>query len=216
MAEAGEYDAFCPDCMMKYSMLKEEKCLHCGKRQKYCRCEKINGADVCLHLIEFSSDISRKIIYTLKRKNDKYLQNYLSSEAAEAIVKTAKDELGEETFTVSFVPRNPASVRDFGFDQSKIMAKKIAALTNMKCEELFIHAKNTKTQKEMSADERRSNASNSYDAKRGVEIRGTVVIVDDVTTSGSTLSRCAELAKKMGAEKVVAFAVAMTPKKNGW
>lgn len=216
MADAGEYDALCPDCMLKYSMLCEEKCSHCGQRQKYCRCEKIDGAEISLHLFEFSSELSRNIIYTLKRRNDKYLQNFLARQLAGEIVNTLKEESCGEKFTISFVPRNPASVRDFGFDQSKLLAEKIAALTDMRCAGLFVHAKNTKTQKEISAKDRKENASNSYSAKNGVGATGTLVIVDDVTTSGSTLSRCASLAKEIGAEKVMAVAVAMTPKKTGW
>ena len=213
LTDAGEADALCPECLMKYSLMCEERCETCGKRQKDCRCEHIDGADISVHMFEFSSDTSRKLIYTLKRKNDKYLQNFIAAEALPAIEK-ALEAHDIQKYKISYVPRNSASIRDFGFDQSKLIASKISKATGNECVELFVHAKHTKTQKEISASDRKDNAIQSYDAKKNAKIDGTVVIIDDVTTSGSTLSRCATLARGIGAEKVLAFAVAMTPKRK--
>ena len=212
--DAGESDALCPECMLKYSMMCEERCSACGERQRDCRCERIDGADISLHLFEFASDTSRKLIYTLKRKNDKYLQNFIAAEAAAAIEKTVKNTYNIQKYKISYVPRNPASIRDFGFDQSKLIASKISKITGCEFVELFVHEKHMKTQKEISASDRKDNAQQSYNAKKNAKTDGTVVIIDDVTTSGSTLARCSELARGLGAENVLAFAVAMTPKRK--
>ena len=41
-----------------------------------------------------------------------------------------------------------------------------------------------------------------------------VIIVDDVTTTGSTISSCAKIAKALGAEYIASLTVAFTPKKE--
>lgn len=213
MPDAKDSEALCTDCRLKYDVMCEDKCGNCGKRQNECRCKNAVGADIEVHLFEFAGEMSRKLIYTLKRKNNRHLHAFLSEQAAGAIEKALGICGGTAGCVVTFVPRNPDSVKDFGFDQSLILARRIAKLLGIPFVTLFEHKKHMKTQKELSAQERMENAQVSFSGKRGAISPKRVIIIDDVTTTGSTLTRCIALARGLGAEQVVTLTIAMTAKK---
>ena len=70
----------------------------------------------------------------------------------------------------------------------------------------------TTEQHKLEKEERRSHAENVYKAaKHHSDIKGkTILICDDVITSGSTISACAERLKEMGAAKVYACSAAVS------
>lgn len=208
--DAGQSDALCSDCRMKYDVMCMATCAECGARETECQCGKVPSADMQRHLFEFSGEMSRKLIYTFKRQNSRALQEFFASEAARILERDIPDI---KAFAVTYVPRNPASVRDFGFDHAQILAEKLAARLEIPSVCAFVHKTGKGTQKELSLRERAENAEMSYVSKSGVKIGENLIIVDDVVTSGSTLSRCASLARGMGAKRVVVFTLALTGKK---
>ena len=211
-ADSGE--ALCLDCRLKYDAICNTACEKCGKKQSVCRCAVTSGADVQIHLFEFAGDFSRRLIYTFKRKNDVHLQKFFAHECAKALDDALDVTNNIHEYNFSFVPRNPDSIRDFGFDQAKTLCRMVAARFGKKEICMFRHTKNRKTQKELPVNAREENAEQSYSAVKGAAAHGTVVIFDDVTTTGSTLARCTALAKAMGAFRVVAVTIAVTPKKH--
>lgn len=68
--------------------------------------------------------------------------------------------------------------------------------------------KNTKRQVELKGRERRKNLEGVFAFKDG-DLKGkTIIIVDDVTTTGATLNECAKVLKKAGAKEVWGLVVA--------
>jgi competence protein ComFC len=66
-------------------------------------------------------------------------------------------------------------------------------------------------QHELSAEERKENVKNLYYFKYNDEITGkTILLCDDVLTTGSTADKCSELLKECGAEMVIVAAAATT------
>jgi predicted amidophosphoribosyltransferase len=62
-------------------------------------------------------------------------------------------------------------------------------------------------------EERRANVLGVYSLSPGVEVRGkSLLLVDDVVTSGSTLSACAKVLAEAGAEKVWCVTLAQAGK----
>ncbi|MDO8495298.1 MAG: phosphoribosyltransferase family protein, partial [bacterium] len=58
-------------------------------------------------------------------------------------------------------------------------------------------------------EERRNNIAGIFSCAKTAQLNGkTVLLIDDVCTTGSTLNACAEVLKAAGAEKVIGLVVA--------
>jgi predicted amidophosphoribosyltransferase len=81
------------------------------------------------------------------------------------------------------------------------------------CETLLRRKPMTKQQKSLGAAEREKNASASFELEQKVSLANrTVVLIDDVCTTGASLATCANLLHKAGASRVICAVVARTGK----
>ena len=209
MPDAEKDTAFCPKCLLEYEKLGRAVCEKCGKRERECVCipEKLRGTlSFSAHLFAYESVLSKQIVFALKRKNLSVLQNFLAAELAKRL---SFYDLSD--YTVTFAPRKPKSVREYGFDQAEILANGVASILDLPMEEIFKHARFSKLQKKLNAKERAENAEKSYALCADIvpETRG-LLIIDDVMTTGSTLAVLTALAKDAGYEKVAVACVAKT------
>ncbi len=208
-----EESIFCPICEAKYEQMKRAFCKHCGREQRLCRCvaTKLRPLDIKIserHLFAYGNELSRAVIYKLKRKNSADLQKFLARECALLVLEEARS--GEDT-VISYPPRAQNAAREYGFDQAKILASEIAKITGLPLAEIFRRGENGKAQKTLTAKEREENAGKAYLLAEGADLYGkTLVIVDDVVTSGSTAARLASLAADGGARRIVVVSVAKT------
>lgn len=114
-----------------------------------------------------------------------------------------------EADLVSWPPLSPKRLRERGFDQAGLLAETVGR-------ELSLPVVRTLEKREIPAqsglaDEkaRRANVRGAYFALAPERFRGkTVLLVDDVVTTGATLSECAGVLRAAGAEKVVCAALA--------
>lgn len=84
-----------------------------------------------------------------------------------------------------------------GFNQAELLAKTIT--TNV--DNCLRRTKNTKSQVSLNREERIENLRDVFELKHQINYK-TVLLVDDVMTSGSTLEECAKVLKNAGVEKV--------------
>ena len=145
----------------------------------------------------------------MKLKNLPYLQRFLAHELSNLIDEATQGNCSD--FTVTFAPRKPRSVRVYGFDQAKILAKLSAERLDLPFAQVFRHARISKLQKTLTATERAINADKSY-FLRDDFVRKTdrLLIFDDVMTTGSTLSALISLAKAAGFREVCVVCIAKT------
>lgn len=208
----GEY--LCNDCIEKYKTICDKPCNICGRPQADCRCHHIAGVDTEIHVFEFDEGISRKLIYSLKHKNSRRLREFLAIECKRALISAITNIGGFSECVLTYVPRSRESIDEYGFDHAKELCKIISRLTEIPMQTLFVHGKSSQKQKELTAQERRDNAESAYSGAKNVKAPYKVIIVDDVTTTGSTISSCAKIAKALGAEYIASLTVAFTPKKE--
>ena len=100
-------------------------------------------------------------------------------------------------------------MRSRGYNQSALLARGIGSRLDLPVREtLLFRATNTRPQVEArTRDERRSNVSGSFMCRE--DASGiSVLLIDDVATTGSTLSECAFALKDSGASKVYALTLA--------
>jgi len=106
------------------------------------------------------------------------------------------------------VPLSIKGLRERGFNQSlliaRIVSKKNSAPLLM---DILLKKKETPPQIGLSAKERLSNLKNAFEVNR--DIKGLrLLLVDDVMTTGATVTECSKVLLKAGAKEVIVFTLA--------
>ena len=106
------------------------------------------------------------------------------------------------------VPLHPRRLRSRGYNQSALLARELSKKLGLDLDQgLVARTRNTPPQVSASRDDRRENVRDSFRCK-GTAERRAVILVDDVATTGSTLSACAAALKTAGASSVWCLVVA--------
>ena len=100
---------------------------------------------------------------------------------------------------------------DRGYNQVELMAKEIHFLLDIPVIDALEKHKATKSQKSLNGEERKTNVSGAFRVKTGIDLKGKkLLLIDDVCTTGSTLSEAARILKDEGASEVITAAFAKT------
>jgi ComF family protein len=108
------------------------------------------------------------------------------------------------------VPLHPARLRERRFNQSEFIAQRVARRLGAPCRPgLLRRERDTPTQVGLTANQRRLNVRGAF--KVTGEVKGkTVLIVDDLMTTGSTLLACAATLRRAGCRTSYGFTVFST------
>ena len=111
------------------------------------------------------------------------------------------------------VPMHWLRRMDRGYNQSERLARRLSELTGKPFGNVLKRIKNTPQQSKLSADRRRTNLSGAIVCAAALHGE-TVLLVDDVRTTGTTALRCAEALKKSGAGRIILITLARAGRKN--
>ncbi|MDO5445351.1 MAG: phosphoribosyltransferase family protein [Eubacteriales bacterium] len=111
---------------------------------------------------------------------------------------------------ITWVPLSRARLRKRGYDQAGLIAQKIAENRGIPCVRTLKKTKNVKPQSSIKdPDARKKNISGVYTAVNPEFIKGKrILLVDDIVTTGATVSECAETLFEAGAASVGVVAAA--------
>lgn len=156
---------------------------------------------------------SNKLIYSLKHDNRKDTFNFLSRELATAISFSLEIRGREDLYILTNVPRRSAALRRDGYDHAAELAKRIGKMLGIRYISL-LKSNAKKAQREMRGDERRKNARFAYKRKaKAINLKGiTVILVDDVVTTGSSLAAASDLLRGLGTRNVIGAAISIAYK----
>lgn len=123
--------------------------------------------------------------------------------------------LGSETFSnwnidlVIPIPLHKLRKSERGYNQSEYIAKGISAVTNLPIDRKALRRKRmTLTQTKMNIVQRKQNIRNAFFVKKPLNVKGkTILLVDDVITTGSTVAECGRVLLESGALKIYAASI---------
>ena len=120
------------------------------------------------------------------------------------------DENGISCDIITWAPLSRARKRRRGYDQAGLVAWETAKRLDVRCEKLLSKTRNNTAQSTISdAKARAANVRGVYTAVDPERVRGRrILIVDDILTTGATLTECAGVLKNAGAAAVYAACVA--------
>jgi ComF family protein len=193
----------CPDCWIKLESVPRPICIQCGDHapaiESRCGpCRRGDHAfDLARSLYVFNEPM-RGIIHHLK-----YADRVSLVKPLQVALRDCLALEGFEAKVVVPVPLHRARARERGFNQAELLAKQLGIPVNTR---LLRRRKNTPSQTGLSRSQRTLNLSAAF------EVRGrvpeTVLVVDDVYTTGSTMHEIAKTLKRAGASRVEVLTVA--------
>jgi len=213
----GEVVAFdeklCENCL-NLELISGELCKKCGNPKAECSCSKHEKTP------EFKAFIApyyyEESVATAANRFKDFGFPELAYEMGEAMAKQIEIYYKDICFDlITYVPLTKEKLKTRGYNQSELLAKEIEKRLNIPCEELILKIKATPQQKKSSAKQRRTNLRGSFDLKTGIRVEDkTILLIDDIKTTGSTLNECAYVLNAYGARAVYAAAFCMTKRKR--
>ena len=159
----------------------------------------------------------RELIHLLKYNQVRTAANVLGRMLAEAIEDLQPLFAGEEIVVVP-VPLHAGKLRQRGFNQSELITRAALKLTPAPTRfqlnpAVLERQRETKSQIGLSRHQRRENIRGAFVVAKPAELDGReILLVDDVFTTGTTVSECARILRRAGAAKVFVATVARTLK----
>lgn len=149
-------------------------------------------------------DASRALVHGLKYEGHR--------RAASDLVRLAAPSVPDGFCPVGCVlvpvPVHPHRRRERGYNQSALLARHWSRILSREVREDFlVRRTDTRTQTRLDADKRRDNLAGAFQVGKGFRKEVPVVLVDDVLTTGSTLSACASALLAAGCPEVRAICV---------
>ena len=154
-----------------------------------------------------SRGIVRQIIHTFKYGRQIYLRHLV----ARWLYAALDDErLSNRRFDIIIpVPLHPTRQRERGFNQASLLAELLSAEISIQSKSALERIRYTPTQTALDRAERMENLHKAFRLRKNADVRRLrVLLIDDVLTTGSTLSECARVLKRAGAISVHAATAA--------
>lgn len=194
----------CQSCEEKMNRYKADGiCTVCGKHENIYYDKSV----VCF----FYENEVRTGIFSLK-EGHKEFGNFLGNMLAEKILS---DSIICKADMIIPVPTSKERLRERGYNQAEVMAKAISSKTKIDIKKDVLYKKNSEVQHGLNKEQRHKNVS-AFCINDTALNGKSIILCDDVITTGSTVNRCAQLLKSKGAGSVYAAAGATTKlKKEG-
>ena len=94
------------------------------------------------------------------------------------------------------------------FDQTRLLAMQLQVFSGMRLMNALVRGKNTPPQSSLSGPARRNNLHGAFQMKKGIVLPASVLLIDDVITTGATLEACATVLRRAGARRIYGLTIA--------
>lgn len=187
---------YCREMLMPFNPLK--RCILCGSEEPDCECQHLVFHFDGLIAPFKNNDTARLGVYSFKFAKRISNADYF----AEQMALCVKNEYRNIRFdAVTFVPMHRSRFLKRGFNQSRVLAEKIAVVLGLPIADTLVCLKKGKRQHDLFGKERFGNVKGRYKAKAGAKGK-KLLLVDDIKTTGATLDECAKQLYLSGADGV--------------
>lgn len=213
--EDGTEYSLCKNCNKNLERIGGVVCKTCGEKilegNTFCdRCKQINyDFDYSNSFAEYG-EIASRIIKRFKYNGKKYYADFI----AELMLEN--DNYFDYIDIITFVPISDKRKKERGFNQAEEIAKILGEKLHTEVVDILEKVGSGKHQAGLSQKDRRKNLAGTFELKEDVKklIKDkNVMIIDDVFTTGSTLSECAKALRSSRTnkpEKVCCYTFAKT------
>lgn len=184
----------CPDCQSELPWLEGRA----GER-------KIDFADGCFSPLAYRDSV-RKAVLRYKFSGVRACADPFGLLLAQCV----RDHLPQGGDLVTWAPLSRRRLRERGYDQARLLARRTGEALGLPAVPTLEKLRHTPAQSGLhEASRRRANVLGAYALLPGAEAAGKqIILVDDVVTTGSTLSECAGVLRQAGAARIYCVTLA--------
>ncbi|MDO5044331.1 MAG: phosphoribosyltransferase family protein [Coriobacteriia bacterium] len=199
----------CPFCKSKLSFINPKyACKFCGAPFGYLSCtacKKDWEIDFVVCALSFDEGAG-EVVKSYKDKRERRLKDFIASSLYEAYLAASLDEYKFDW--LCYVPASKQAMQKRGFDHMKQVALQLQEYLAIPCAPLLKKDKR-KDQRRLSRKDRSANMQAAFSLDEQFDLRGaSILLIDDVITSGATIREASLALKAAGAKRVVALAFA--------
>lgn len=198
--------ALCGACRQDLPFLPREVCFRCAtwrSARGHCRgCQTLSSALSWVRAPFAYAGAARTAVLSLKFRSGRYL--------APLMAEFLSGALRDAPFDLALpVPLSAARLRERGFNQAELLAQAVMAPLGIEVASDVLTRAERQSQHTLDARHRLVNLAGAFHCDRAEEVRGKrLLLVDDVITTGATVSACADTLAQAGAARVCALAFA--------
>jgi competence protein ComFC len=200
------------------------KCIFCGRfldKGADCLCAKCTdtlpftkGGDVsqkgdfydeCVSPLRYEGDVRKSILRFKFKGATAYADCY-----GRLMADCVREKLSGKFNLITWVPLSRTRAKSRGYDQAMLLALAVALELDDVAVETLVKKTNVQAQSTITGKQaRRANVSGVYEVKDPELVSGkSLLLIDDIVTTGSTLAECARTLLACGAESVVCVTLA--------
>jgi len=205
----------CESCRSRAPRITSPFCAKCSEPFSGAITQTFSCANCEHRILHFDSAVAayrsrglvRKLVHEFKYGHQRHLRHPL----AEWLRETMSDPRlrGRHFDLIVPVPLHPARERERGFNQAALLAELLAHQVAVPLRAVLERIRYTTTQTAYDRTERMENLHDAFRLRKNMNVRQLhVLLIDDVLTTGSTLSECARILKEGGAISVHATTAA--------
>jgi len=191
----------CSDCLRKLNFKPNFNCLECEQKVvEKCRIKEHSSLIKYLISFGFYENEFLKMIVLLGKDGYKEIFEDLGE-----IISSFLENYNFEDYSLAFVPITKRKLTDRGFNQSEILAQKLAKNLNLKILSDLIKIKDTEDQAKLNFEKRLNNLKDVFKVKNIPPKK--IILIDDIKTTGATIKECAKILKEAGAKEIIALTI---------
>ena len=193
---------FPPRCPFCRALLKDHERLICGKCRRElpwtpeaAQTQIFPHIDACLCPLYYEADVRASLLRFKFGGLSVYAPRYAE------LLGDCVEGKGLSFDLITWVPLGPKRLKKRGYDQARLMAEALAARLEKPCEQLLHKVKDNPPQSGTDSPQtRKANVKGVYEIADAQLVKGkSVLIVDDIVTTGATLGECARVLRSAGA-----------------
>src|SRR4051794_37260629 len=214
-ANIGRAEYLCGDCQGRAPRIAAPFCAKCSEPFPGAITQTFSCANCEHRVLHFdcavaayrSRGLVRRLVHQFKYAGQRHLRHPVAFWLRETLHDPRLR--GRHFDLIVPVPLHPARQRERGFNQAELLGDLLASSTKLPTRNVLERIRYTTTQTAYDRAERMENLHGAFRLRKNRDVRGLqVLLIDDVLTTGSTLSECARILRKAGAVSVRAATAA--------